>query len=750
MTYLSRVTAAGDGSTTVYPVTFTYSTRDDVEVYWVQGGTATLKTDGLHYDWTSPGTIAFRSGYKPPAGSTVLIRRNTSKTPVNDFGGGGAIHGADIAENDQQLIYLVEETQDTETDCEAATAAVHQEVVVETDARAAGDQNLQSQINAGIPGAPGANVMALSLFTAASSVSIPIGTDIIRTSGYSTTGKGAADYIYDAAVDAAYVTANPRTSFRSSNARGFRLSPYQAFNIEQFGCVADNVTDNYAQLLIALAFLAGIKMTTQFGFGFGSPPITIPARPQAFACSQTLNITFTAHIIWENGAGAAGGCAVLDFPQGQHGIVIVHDNVTGGGAGTILDRPFIVGGFGTAETGAYHGIWMQASTTILCSKVYGFEGDGIFADTHGTGHNINGSLIDNPFCYGNRRGIYLNGEDCNGVTIINPVCIANRQYGLWKKLDLGGAIIGGIMESNGSPDAPSLIGSTVEPTMCAYDGGSGFKRYYCLPNQEAWASTHPPTGDTTANQGWGYYQDGGAVSTIPVYSNGMAIRAGGAARFEGAFAYQTLASFYVEPNQAPIQIEAAAKLIGLTGISGVPVMFDGSPYGGWLEGSGSGLNARRGFTVGDVERPTPNVPNSSALLQVQGDVYLTRHNANTYNPTLHLVASGAGTSATISYETNAGIQARTVYDDAQLSLYDLVPATGKRYFYVGASNIGHFSDAGLEFEAGKVVKVNAQQVLGGRLAALPADATDLPTAIALANAIKARIKTTGGHGLVAD
>lgn len=45
---------------------------------------------------------------------------------------------------------------------------------------------------------------------------------------------------------------------------------------------------------------------------------------------------------------------------------------------------------------------------------------------------------------------------------------------------------------------------------------------------------------------------------------------------------------------------------------------------------------------------------------------------------------------------------------------------------------------------------NNQKVIGARGAALPADATDLATALTLVNAIKARLKVTGGHGLVAD
>lgn len=48
------------------------------------------------------------------------------------------------------------------------------------------------------------------------------------------------------------------------------------------------------------------------------------------------------------------------------------------------------------------------------------------------------------------------------------------------------------------------------------------------------------------------------------------------------------------------------------------------------------------------------------------------------------------------------------------------------------------------------IKVNGNKVVGARGAALPADATDLASVITLANAIKARMKVTGGHGLVAD
>lgn len=74
---------------------------------------------------------------------------------------------------------------------------------------------------------------------------------------------------------------------------------------------------------------------------------------------------------------------------------------------------------------------------------------------------------------------------------------------------------------------------------------------------------------------------------------------------------------------------------------------------------------------------------------------------------------------------------------------------GTRFRFAG-TDIVDVVTGGINLLTGKTLSVNAQQVVGARGASLPADATDLASAIALANAIKSRMKTTGGHGLVAD
>jgi hypothetical protein len=62
------------------------------------------------------------------------------------------------------------------------------------------------------------------LFTAYQNFNIPLGVDMVRTAGWDTLGRGDAAYIYDEAVDEAYVEANPRSAFISLNGRGFKLN----------------------------------------------------------------------------------------------------------------------------------------------------------------------------------------------------------------------------------------------------------------------------------------------------------------------------------------------------------------------------------------------------------------------------------------------------------------------------------------------------------------------------------------------
>lgn len=87
----------------------------------------------------------------------------------------------------------------------------------------------------GDTGSPGGNVSSIGLFTAAAGLTIPVGTNVVRTSGHSVLGLGVADYIYDATVNPAYVTANPYSSFVDAAGRGFKLDTSNGVRVEAFG-----------------------------------------------------------------------------------------------------------------------------------------------------------------------------------------------------------------------------------------------------------------------------------------------------------------------------------------------------------------------------------------------------------------------------------------------------------------------------------------------------------------------------------
>lgn len=113
-------------------------------------------------------------------------------------------------------------------------------------------------------GDPGGNVSDIGLFTAAANLSIPLGTDIVRTSGYLTRGMGTASYVAfdegDGTANDAFVAAHPRAAFKSANARYFRLLPGSPIKVSMMGGIADGSkiggTDNSAVINAADLYCA--------------------------------------------------------------------------------------------------------------------------------------------------------------------------------------------------------------------------------------------------------------------------------------------------------------------------------------------------------------------------------------------------------------------------------------------------------------------------------------------------------------
>lgn len=128
-------------------------------------------------------------------------------------------------------------------------------------------------------------VLGIKTFALGSSIAIGTANNFVQTTGYNTAGDGgSAFYVFDAAVNAAYVTANPRTSFISTNGRGFRLAPNQRLTFEMFGAVADDVAqaaNNTAAFNAAFVFLprAGTVFPPKLHLGYGAYHVSATLEP---------------------------------------------------------------------------------------------------------------------------------------------------------------------------------------------------------------------------------------------------------------------------------------------------------------------------------------------------------------------------------------------------------------------------------------------------------------------------------------
>lgn len=94
-----------------------------------------------------------------------------------------------------------------------------------------------------LKGDPGGNALSIGLWTGFGALSIPIGTDLVQSSGYGVAGKGAAKYVLDA--DQATVTSSGIRK-KSANGRWFILAELEACP-EHLGALM-NGGDDYAAL----------------------------------------------------------------------------------------------------------------------------------------------------------------------------------------------------------------------------------------------------------------------------------------------------------------------------------------------------------------------------------------------------------------------------------------------------------------------------------------------------------------------
>lgn len=370
---------------------------------------------------------------------------------------------------------------------------------------------------------------SIGLFINAGTVTLLAGADYVQTSGYGAIGIGAAFYLYDAAVDAAYVAANPVTSFRSINGRGYRLDPEQRLTIEMFGGRADCP-------LALFNYYAGNFVTSNSAL---SGTDNLPAINAAMAFCEAWTVTqirYTHPIFFEGSVGAtcygfsgtiipknvvhlAGLCGGHDltvgttfrFPPNTIGIEIrpniLNNGIDEEAGGSTIEGIYFYGGGGTDRT--KHGLRLRARANVRDCCFDSFAGDNIHNSGHASGGTsdpnygfTSGSHFERVLCrMAGNHNCYTVGSDASGSTFYSIQCRISRLAGIIDVSYFGCAFYSVEIDDYGN----GRVGGV-------HRGG----RHYLLvdPTAGVGSSTTPGTNDVV----WYDHEAGGVSATWPEWS----------------------------------------------------------------------------------------------------------------------------------------------------------------------------------------------------------------------------------------
>lgn len=425
------------------------------------------------------------------------------------------------------------------------------------------------------------------------------GADRIMSSGHGRPGEGAAFYVRDEAVDAAYAAAHPRASFIAAGGRGYRLDPQQRLTIQMFGGRADGSlnpvqgarggaygsTDNSAALKAALAYLFYNRVHAGGDqYYAASPPIHFPAAEGVYDFRSTVDIRQTAIFSGDSSGHAAGAHgSQLRWRPGMHGLVFHHYTsdigdrllkpTPGGATGSVVDGLYLAQHADGNDHGRhdFHALVMRASMTVRNSSFVGWSGNGVEVTAGAPASNGNLFFIENCSAYGNEHGFHLDGGDANAGVLERCDATDNRGYGIFDSGFLGNTIIGCHCDQNGLANSEGAYDSG---SVAAYRG----HLYYVRAGQAAGASANAPSGTTESNQWWGYYVAGASSPAHPAWSRGMRWREGGAYRVDALGAARSvLIGCYSEGAQGASYLVRPAIVIG--GLHGAPIQGDAIVFG---------------------------------------------------------------------------------------------------------------------------------------------------------------------------
>lgn len=215
-------------------------------------------------------------------------------------------------------------------------------------------------------------------------------------------------------------------------------------NIKDFGGVADGVTDNYAAINSAIAYLTTVTAAPNY-----SAKGILEFGPGTWYCSDTIK---PEHQITFKGVGSpignATGVCIIKFPTGKTGF-IVHSSYTSGtgkdASGTSFENLTITTTRGSAaQEAGKHGIYARTRFRVKNCVISLFGDCGIACEaTAGVTGNANNWYIESSRCAENGYdGFFVDGDNANAGTAISLDCGNNLRNGIYDSTTLGNTYIG--------------------------------------------------------------------------------------------------------------------------------------------------------------------------------------------------------------------------------------------------------------------------------------------------------------------
>lgn len=223
--------------------------------------------------------------------------------------------------------------------------------------------------------------------------------------------------------------------------RGVSVTP------QDYGAVADGVTDDSAAFVAAIAYLKTLAINS------GSARLFVPAGDY-YLGSTTLDLTH-AFIFEGEGNGMVGGiptrlkwdgsvpCIRLQYTitEGNRQIVASHSQAAG-----MVFRGLHINGGGTA-TATAHAFDLMTRASFYDCQAYNCGGNGwniVATAGGGAGAEGNANCFAIYFCsaYSCKNGIYLFGADANAGTVTGGDYSQNREWGINDESFLGNTYTG--------------------------------------------------------------------------------------------------------------------------------------------------------------------------------------------------------------------------------------------------------------------------------------------------------------------